>query len=257
MVKMTWNFYEGYDMKLTLTTIAVVTVLSLASCRPKEPAGQEEHAPMPQPHGASTSVHTGVVQEVIQASAYTYLNIKEQDEAYWIAVTKREMNVGETVSFAGGLEMKDFYSKDLERTFASVYFVSELSGAAPASAPAMPAMASHQGKVAAEQMEVSVERAEGGITIGELFAGSATYAGQTVLIRGQITKVNRAILGKNWVHLQDGTNHAGSYDLTITTQDEATVGEVVTFEGTIVLNKDFGSGYAYDVLMEEARRRND
>ena len=96
---------------------------------------------------------------------------------------------------------------------------------------------------------------EGGITIGELFSNKDSYANKTVLIKGQVTKVNRAIMGKNWVHLQDGTSGSGNYDLTITTQDEVSPGDVVTFEGKIALNKDFGAGYAYDVLMEDAKRQ--
>jgi len=111
-------------------------------------------------------------------------------------------------------------------------------------------------KAVVERLEISLERADGGITIGELFSNRQSYANKTVRIRGQVTKVNRAIMGKNWVHVQDGTSDAGDYDLTITTIDDAKPGETVTFAGKIVLNKDFGSGYAYDVLMEEAQRQS-
>jgi hypothetical protein len=164
------------------------------------------------------------------------------------------MNVGETVYFGDGLEMTNFTSKDLQRTFETIYFVNELHGGAQPAPHDMSAPAAHQGKPTLETLELSIERPEGGIRIGELFANREAYADKTVLIRGQVTKVNRAILNKNWVHLQDGTSDAGNYDLTITTAAEATPGEVVAWEGKIVLNKDFGSGYAYDVLMEDARR---
>ncbi len=248
-------------MRFTLIAVAIVLTLSLVSCRQKEPAAQEEQAQPPQPRATGTASHTGTVQEVLQANAYTYLRLKEQDDLYWIAITKRDMNVGDTVSFGDALEMTNFTSKDLNRTFDTVYFVSQINGGSQPSAPAMPAMTAmtspHQGRPVAEKKEISVPPAEGGISIGELFTNAQSYAGKSVLIRGQVTKVNHAIMNKNWVHLQDGTGDGQHYDLTLTTQDDAAPGEVVTFEGTITVNKDFGSGYAYDVLMEDAIKQKD
>ncbi|MHC4227683.1 MAG: GW dipeptide domain-containing protein [Planctomycetota bacterium] len=260
-------------MKLTLTAISIVIALAMFSCRQKEqePKQQQvqshEHEhPQQSDHpqqqaGAGVNLRTGVVQEVLQANAYTYLKLKEKDKDYWIAITKREIKAGETVSFAGGLEMKNFESKDLQRTFETIYFVDRIAvGEAPAAATepgaSQPSMSTpHQTKPLIEKQEISVEPAEGGITIGELFANKDSYADKTVVIKGQVTKVNRAIMGRDWVHLQDGTRGSGKFDLTITTKEQVNVGDVVTFEGKISLNKDFGAGYAYDVLMEEARRK--
>jgi hypothetical protein len=252
-------------MKLTSAAAVLLIALSALSCRPKEQPAQEMHAQPQQPAGTAT-IHQGVVQEVLQATAYTYLRVKEQDNDFWIAVTKRDVNVGDAVSFAEGLEMKNFPSKDLNRTFDTVYFVSQLTGGAPLAAhgPSMPLGAhspstpmAHQGKPTVEQVPLSIERPEGTVSIGELFANKASYAGKTVLVHGQVVKINRGIMNKNWVHLQDGTSNAGSCDLTITTQDDATPGTVATFSGTIALNRDFGSGYAYDVLMEDAKKQSE
>jgi hypothetical protein len=242
-------------MKLTSTAVAVLTVLLLASCRPKEQGPQEQQARPPQQHAAA-GVRTGTVQEVLQANAYTYLNVKDEDGAFWVAITKREMKVGETVSFADALEMKNFTSKDLQRTFETIYFVGLISTGPLPAATDEPAGTSPHAKAVMKRLEISIEQADGGISIGELFSNRESYADKTVRIRGQVTKVNRAIMGRNWVHLQDGTGDPENYDLTITTQNDAVPGEVVTFEGTIVLNKDFGSGYAYEVLMEEATKRS-
>ena len=239
-------------MKLALTATTVLMMFSLVSCRPQEPTAQEEQASSPPPPTAGA--HTGTVQEVIQASAYTYLSIKEGDDVFWAAISKRDMEVGETVSFAHALEMKNFQSKDLQRTFETIYFVSQISREEGTATADPSAGTSSHGKPTLDQLAISIEPSEGGVSIGQLFSDRDSYADQTVRIRGQVVKVNQAIMGKNWVHLQDGTGDGQSYDLTVTTQDDATPGEIVTFEGTIVLNKDFGSGYAYDVLMEEARR---
>ena len=101
--------------------------------------------------------------------------------------------------------------------------------------------------------KVSVEVAAGGISIGELFAKRDSYKGKVVRIRGQVTKVNKEIMGMNWIHLHDGTGEAGTNDLLVTTQELAVIGDVVIFEGTIVLNKDFGAGYSYEVLMNTGK----
>ena len=247
-------------MKFTLTAISILAALALFSCKPKDQQPQEQGAPVPAQMSAhppiAADLHTGVVQEVLQANAYTYLNVRENDANSWIAVTKREIQPGQTVSYVGGLEMKDFTSKDLQKTFDTVYFVDNLVGdEPPAAAGQAPAAMPHQTRPAAEKKDITIEPAAGGITIGELFANRDAYAGKTVLIKGQVTKINRAIMERNWIHLQDGTSGAGSFDLTVTTQDDASVGDVVTFEGTIALKKDFGSGYSYEVLMEDAKRK--
>lgn len=245
-------------MRFTLTIVSILLALASLSCREKEQeqqqeqqAQQQQNVDMQQANPAAEQ-HTAVVQEVIQATSYTYLNVKEADNEFWIAITKRQIEPGATISFADALEMNNFESKDLQRTFDKIYFVSKIDGGG--SAESQPSMSmTHQGTPEPEKKEVSIEPAEGGVTIGELFANRDSYADKTVLVKGQVTKVNRAIMDKNWVHLQDGTGDSGSFDLTVTTTDDVKVGDVVTFEGKITLNKDFGAGYSYEVIMEEAK----
>jgi hypothetical protein len=101
-----------------------------------------------------------------------------------------------------------------------------------------------------QKMDVSVEPCEGCITISSLLANKKSYSGKLIKIKGQVTKFNPAIMGKNWVHIQDGSEYEGGFDLTITTDKKVNVGDIVTFEGKIALDKDFGYGYIYSVLME-------
>lgn len=244
-------------MKLTLTAISILLALVSLSCRQKEQEqkqqqAQEQQRVQMQQGGAAVSIRKAVVQEVVQATSYTYLKVKEADSEFWIAITKREIEAGETISFAGGLEMNNFQSKDLQRTFETIYFVDKIVGGESSASQQSMSM-SHQMKPELEKKEISIEPAEGGITIAELFTNRASYADKTVLIKGQVTKVNRAIMEKNWVHLQDGTGYSGGFDLTVTTQEQVNVGDVVTFEGKITLNKDFGAGYSYEVIMEQAK----
>jgi len=248
-------------MKRKLSAISISMVLLLLSCQQDEsPTGQtrqtqqaqQAHRPSP-----GAGAHTVVVQEVVQASSYTYLKVKEADNLFWVAVIKGDVKIGQTISFADALEMKNFTSKELDRTFETIYFVNKITDGSSPSTGARSMAAGHQIKPVAEKTEISVEPAEGGITIGELFSKRDSYSGKTVLIRGRVTKVNRGIMGMNWLHLQDGTSHSGDFDLTATTLDDAAVGEIVTLEGKITLNRDFGSGYSYAVIMEQAKRKTE
>jgi hypothetical protein len=102
------------------------------------------------------------------------------------------------------------------------------------------------------KLDIKIDQPEGGISIGDLYAKRNEYAGKTIKVKGQVTKVNIAIMERNWIHLQDGTFEGENFDLTITTVHEPKVGDVVTYSGTLVLNKDFGSGYSYELLLENA-----
>jgi hypothetical protein len=111
----------------------------------------------------------------------------------------------------------------------------------------------HAGQVTAEKLNVVVEPCQGCITIARILENKKSFSGKTVKVKGQVTKFNPAIMGKNWVHIQDGTEFQGGFDLTITTDIQVSVGETITIEGKIVLDKDFGYGYVYGVLMEEGK----
>jgi hypothetical protein len=96
-------------------------------------------------------------------------------------------------------------------------------------------------------------KAEGGQTVAEVFAGRDQLEGKTVVVRGKVVKVNANIMGKNWLHVRDGSGEEGSNDLTITTTGALpAVGDTVVVTGSLGLNRDFGMGYQYPVILEEA-----
>jgi hypothetical protein len=109
----------------------------------------------------------------------------------------------------------------------------------------------HVANVKVGREKIKIEPAEGCITIADLYSNKNNYSGKTVRIKGKVTKVNPAIMGKNWIHIQDGTESDGQFDLTSTTALEFHIGTIVTIEGKIALDKDFGYGYTYKVLMED------
>jgi hypothetical protein len=217
-----------------------ITIL-LSSCQPKQNAQLQP------------GVHKVVVNEVIQTMNYTYLFVADNGVDKVLAVSKMQANPGETYYYTGGFEMNDFESKELNRTFKSVYFLESVSSS-PDIMAKEPAKEPHStGKLNVEQQDITVKPAEGGITIAELYARKDSYAGKTVKIRGQVTKYNAAIMKKNWVHIQDGSEYSGKFDLTATTEMEAAVGDIITIEGTVAIDKDFGYGYSYELLLEDSK----
>jgi len=190
------------------------------------------------------------VNEVLDGSTYTYLNVTENDAQKWIAISKRDTKVGEVLYYTDALEMQNFESKELGKTFELIYFVSSLGNEPTMASSTMPA---HGNVKDATEAEIdNIEPVKGGITIEELYKNKDDYSGKTVLIKGLVTKFNEGIMDRNWVHLQDGTKHMNAFDITITTDATVQVGDIATFKGTITLSKDFGAGYFYEIIMESA-----
>jgi len=197
-------------------------------------------------------MHTVVAKDLLQTSGYTYLLLTEGDKEYWAAVTRFEAEKGKTYYFKSGMEMKDFKSKELDRVFETILFVDEFSDQ-PIQEKKAVAM-STKGRQTLERVEgLIVEPVSGGLKLSELFANKGSYAGKKVKVTGKVIKFSPEIMNKNWVHLQDGTESNGSYDLTVTTMEVVEVGATVTFEGVLALDRDFGYGYKYDVILEESK----
>ena len=90
------------------------------------------------------------------------------------------------------------------------------------------------------------------IVLAELLANKDQYAGQTIRVAGNVLKVNTNIMDRNWVHIQDGSLAGRKEDMTIITADNVNVGDDVVFVGKVTLDKDFGAGYKYDIIIEDA-----
>lgn len=194
-----------------------------------------------------------VIKEVLHTSSYTYVKMKEEGDVYWGAVTRDDdIEVGDVYYYDNFMNMENFQSKELDRTFDNVYFIQVFSDKPFAAATAM--KNDKKGTPMVGDMEVeNIEPVEGGITVADLYKSKSDYEGKTVKIRGQVVKYTAAVMGKNWIHLQDGTINGKNFDITITTADIVEPGNIATFEGVVVLNKDFGYGYAYDILIEDAK----
>jgi len=204
---------------------------------------------------------SGKVLERIDAAPYCYLRLQTAQGEVWAAVPEAKIEKGTDVTIANPMLMNNFESKTLNRTFAVVYFGTLApAGGATAAAPAAPAAGAPapMGTPPPAPMEAGkVDKATGADahTVADVWAKKASLKEKTVSIRGKVVKYNPGVMGKNWLHLQDGSGDAGkgTHDITVTSQDPAAKGDVVTIKGVVKLDKDFGAGYTYAVIVEEAK----
>ena len=237
-------------MKKTIiwSIAGMVALLVLVQCKPNNE--KPESIPTEEAVMENIDSHEITVKEVLNANAYTYLLVTEAEKEYWIAVPKTEVTIGKTYTYIGGMEMKKFESKDLKRTFDSVFFVEGLTDPNP---PATTERTSEAPKATSStQLSKGITLAKGGISLFDLFSTRDKLAGKTVILTGKVVKFMPQIMNKNWIHLQDGTSYNGFNDITITSLEKIKVDDIVSLKGTVVLNKDLGSGYKYDILIEDA-----
>ena len=227
-------------MKIIYTAIVLFIVIS---------CGQTQKSAETQ-----SDIRKIVVEEVLHTPSYTYLFGPVDGQSQWLATLKLDASIGDTFYFKGGLEMINFESKELDRTFESVLFLkgvytSESNMQSGSNISGSPQITNS----AASAITSEINPADGGVTIAELMANKSSYADKTVKLRGRVVKYNAGIMNKNWIHLQDGTSNGEENDIVITTDMTAKVGDIITVEGKVTIDKDFGAGYFYKILVEEGK----
>jgi hypothetical protein len=279
------------------TALALVLVLAAACGKKPAPPAAVAANPDSPAHGAPLSASapagavvpqapqpalatiSGVVEETLDASDYTYMRLKTEGGEVWAAVTKSKVPKGARVTVVNAMSMDGFESKTLNRKFERIVFGNLGGGMAAGQPGGSPALVSAHGTVAgaadsakgapptaphagvadgsADAGDVRVPKAEGkdARTVAQIFSERAQLKDKSVTVRGKVVKANSGIMGRNWFHIRDGS---GSHekkddDLTVTTGDSAKVGDIVVAKGVVHLDKDFGAGYQYPVVLEDAR----
>lgn len=245
---------------LTLVFISLLALTLATGCQQEQPQPAEQQAaPQAQQQAPAAMGKSGTVVETMNAAGYTYVQVDTGSEKIWAAAPEFTVAVGDAVVIPEGMAMPNYESKTLERTFESILFVDQVlvGGEMPQSAAAPQGdMPEGHPKVEADATAAGVDLgdiAKAQNTVGEVLGAPDKFADKEVSIRGKVVKYNAQIMGKNWIHLQDGTGEAGNNDLTITTASEAKVGDTVLVTGKLVQNKDFGFGYKYDAMIEDAQ----
>ncbi len=245
-----------------LSLVALLSLAATAACR----GGRVTNAARTQTPPAATATDpnsfTGTVAETMNAGGYTYVRLQAPGkDDVWAAAREFPTKAGERLTVTLSTPMENFESKTLKRTFPLVYFVPDVTrdgqriGEPVAGGDGTPAlMASHAPASVATTVEPLAPPPDG-ISIEQLWAKRSALGGRQVTVRGKVVKVNAQILGRNWVHLQDGSGSAGdgTNDLTITTGESVKVGDVITVTGVLAIDKDFGAGYKYGAIVEEVK----
>jgi len=241
------------------------------------PPDQLSRTPSQAPAAPQLAASSGKVVQKLDASSYTYIRLDDgAGNETWAAVPKTQLEIGEQIALKGGTVMRNFNSKTLNRTFDSIIFATGVIRAAGDKNAQMQAatmagsdvirsgMAAHgqtpqtrgssPATVSFTKLKVEKSTAQNGYTVGELFAKGASLNKQKVTVKGQVVKVNPDIMGRNWLHIQDGTGDPAknTHDLVVTSADIAEKGAIISIEGILAADKDFGSGYRYDVIVEDA-----
>jgi hypothetical protein len=262
-----------------VSSLVLALVLVLPACGKKESPAPAAKAPAPAAPAVAAAdapaarlTVRGVVQETLDASDYTYMRLKTADGETWAAVLKSPVKKGDDVTVVNAAPMDGFESKTLNRKFDRIVFgnlapsgeagpVPMASGHAPADpAKVREEMKSQHAAAAsgpADAGKIEVKKAEGakGRSVAELFAQRAALKDKEVAVRGKVVKFTAQVMGKNWIHLRDGSGsrEGKDDDITVTTTDAAAVGDVVLATGTVRLDRDFGAGYSYPVLIENGK----
>ncbi len=271
--------------------VCAIAALSVAGCndakRTEPDPGRVDAAKSDAPEGTGQSADTpadpasldgvsdplrGTVKETMDSGGYTYVLLDTAQGEVWAAARRFAVVVGAEVEIAGLATMRNFRSPSLGREFEEIQFVdtARVIGDDPLTstsqsqnpAPVLPAGHPPLGGDATAHSDVrqsggsaaaEIEPLQGGVTVAELFERKSDLSGTTVRFRGRVVKANQGILGLNWMHIRDGTGDPGGNDITVTSKEGfAAVGSIVTVEGTLALNRDFGAGYVYGVIVEDA-----
>ena len=191
---------------------------------------------------ASTN-HTAKIVKTISSGGYTYMKVNDKKNTYWVAMTQRNVKVGDSIYFSEQGWMKNFKSKTLNRTFDNILFAADISASK---------RSSKLEDIKPNILTSSYKKA-GTITVAELFKNRSKYANKSITIRAKVTKVSTGIMKRNWVHVEDGSRFQNMDDIVFTsTGATPKKGDIVSATGTVIIDKDFGYGYFYPVIIEKS-----
>ncbi|HEB57117.1 MAG TPA: hypothetical protein ENI98_12605 [Gammaproteobacteria bacterium] len=242
----------------------IAGLLFLQGCQRQDSEKATEKAAATQPAPtAATSPHAreaipkpgqihGKVIEAIEAAGYTYVHVDTGSQKLWAAGPSTAFKKGDMIAFDSGMPMKNFHSKSLKRDFNLLYFVDAfITDSGTAAKPSASQPHSKLGDQTKATPVPDIRKAKGGQSIADIIAKKDSLANKQVKVRGKVVKFTASVLGRNWIHIKDSST---GVDLTVTSKKgTANKNDIVLIQGTLGLNKDFGYGYVYDVIIENAK----
>jgi hypothetical protein len=207
---------------------------------------KKDIAPTPSPESDSHKVE---IMEVLKTSKYSYLSVREgAGKPYWIAAMKSDYREGQQLVYEGGLLKTDFKSTEHDRVFDKIYLVSKIRLLGGGETPV-----ENSPDDTPKTVSINFKKPDQAdiIDLADIVKDASKYADKKVKVYGEVVKINPNIMDRNWLHIKDGT--ADEFDFVLTSQSSVPVGHSMVFEGTISRNRDFGAGYVYKLIMENAQ----
>ena len=228
---------------MKVLSLILISFMILFGC------ANEEKQELTEQEAMKNEPHIGKVIDKIPAKGYTYLQVTENKNDFWIAVPTMEIEIGETVYFSRYMVMEDFRSDNIDKSFDQILFVEDAR-----KSPTPDEMKKrHSGVQSTEKQEIKIEPLSDGKTVQQIYADKSSLNGELVKVKGKVVKFNKQIMKRNWIHIQDGTGSAEEFDLVLTSDDEVKVGDVIVAEGKVAVDKDFGAGYFFPVIIENVK----
>ena len=215
-------------------------------------------------------IYYGKILEIKPSMGYKYLKIDENGTQIWIAIANAPVAVGDKIGYDKKTMMTNFKSKTLNQEFKEIFFASDVylpqKVQKPQSMKAMlglnsakkdPHAGMGRGMPLVEEDETAAKPfvKKDAYTVEEIHMWRKELKNQTISIKGSVFKVSKNIMKLDWVHLGDGTgNEKKLTDDLVFTASGTTLkqGDKVIAKGKVIVDKDFGYGYFYKVIIQDA-----
>jgi len=223
-------------------TLIIITFFLVVGC------GTEQDKDLNESEVQKNEAHIAKVIDKIDVKGYSYLQVTENKNDFWVAVPTMEIEIGETVYFSKFMVMEDFHSDNIDKSFDEILFVEDAR-----KSPTPDEMKKiHSGATSTDKQQISITSLKDGKSIQQIFSESSELKGKVIRVKGQVVKFNRQIMKRNWIHIQDGTGTENNFDLVVTSDKDVKVGDIIIAEGKLAVDKDFGAGYYFPVIIEDA-----
>jgi len=253
---------------MKLLHLTLITLLSTFTYAVE--AGHEGHDHAKTESTTAHKIYYGKILEIKPAMGYKYLKIDENGTQVWVAIANAPVAVGDKIGYDKKTMMTDFQSKTLNQTFKEIFFASDIylpqKVQKPKSMKAMLGLSTakkdpHAGLgrgISPVKEELTAAKAfvkKDAYTVEEIHMWRKELKDQSISIKGSVFKVSRNIMKLDWVHIGDGTGNEKKLtdDLVFTaTNTTLKQGDKVIAKGKIIVDKDFGYGYFYKVIIQDA-----
>lgn len=230
------NVNPLFKMLMVLSSFLLISIVSTSVSASESSLEKEPY------------MFSGKVVQTEKAGNYSYVQVEVNSSArVWIALPALDLKLGDEIKVPKGLPMYDFKSDALNRTFEELFFVDHIIRTATQSTQSVKSTKN-------ETKKINVKMAGSGLNIASLYDSREKFNNKIIEIRALVVKFSDKILGKNWLHVQDGSiANNGTNDLVVTTMQYVKVGDTVLIKGLLTLDKNIGSGYHYAVIIEDAQ----